>query len=400
VTHFGLDALQADKGDALVLRWGKDGESFTALIDGGPGSVYDDAIQPHLAALAGVDPAGQPLPVLLELVVVSHVDDDHINGIIDLANAIDTAQRQAVPLPVTVTEVWHNAFGDMEFLDDFADEPGLQDAIRNADAQPAALIRAARPREDPTIDDITAGAQSIRQGRQLDRLLRTINVPRNTSFDDRGRFVREGAPLDVRGVSVQVVAPDTILLGLLRTEWRKELKKLLERESAASRVAALAAAFDDDSVPNQSSIVLLVEFVGMSMLLTGDARGDHLIKALARNPDVATPLEVDIFKVPHHGSSYSNGPELFATVIATDYVISGNGEHGNPHPDTLRALFATEHRPITVHLTNHPLDGAVKPDDVAKATEAQEVLDEAASESEITIRYREDGDLAISVDLV
>jgi beta-lactamase superfamily II metal-dependent hydrolase len=399
MAHFVLDALESRKGDALVLRWGPDDQSFVALIDGGPSPVYNESIRPHLGALAGVDPAGKPLSVRLELVVVSHVDDDHINGIIDLATAIETAQKQAISAPATVTEVWHNAFADLEFLAEFADEPGLQDAIRNADANPAALRGRAQPRDDPTVNDITAGAQSIRQGRQLDRLLRTINVPRNTSFADRGRFVREGAAIDVKGLTVSVVAPDTVRLEKLKTEWKKELAKLLEKESQRARVAALAAAFDDPSIPNQSSIVLLVEFDERTMLLTGDARGDHLVDALERNPEIQTPLEVDLFKLPHHGSSHSNGPELFDAVIARHYVISGNGEHGNPHPDTLRALFATKHRPITVHLTNRPSAGAVKPHDVATATEAQKVLDEL-SDPGITIRYRNKKDLAITVALI
>jgi beta-lactamase superfamily II metal-dependent hydrolase len=398
VTHFALDALEARKGDALVVRWGEESEAFIALIDGGPSPIYEKSIRPHLTAVAGTDPAGQPLPVQLERVVVSHVDDDHINGILDLADAIDTAQKQAKPLPANIVEVWHNAFADLEFLPEFANEPGLQDAIRRSSADPASLIGAAQPRDDPTIDDIRAGAQSIRQGRDLDRLLQTINLPRNTSFESG--FVREGASVDVSGLNVQVVAPDTLLLEMLRTEWKKELAKLLEQESEKARISALAAAFDDKSIPNQSSIVLLVDFAEKSMLLTGDARGDHLIKALARNPNIASPLEVDVFKVPHHGSSHSNGPELFATVIAQDYVISGNGEHGNPHPDTLNALFATKHRPITVHLTNRPSAGAVKPEDVEKAAQAQRILDAASSDPEITVRYRNENDLAITVDLI
>lgn len=403
MAHFALDALDARKGDALVLRWGADDESLIALIDGGPSPVYEEAIQPHLNNVVGTDPAGMPKPVELELVIVSHVDDDHINGIIDLANAIDSAQKQASPLPATIGEVWHNAFSDMQFLDDFADEPDLQKAIKDADADPNALLEpSASPSDDPTFDDITAGAQSVAQGRQLDRILAAINVPRNTSFADRESFVREGPPVDVKRLSVSVLAPDTALLDKLKTEWRKELDKIRKKEidTAKAGVSALAAAFDDKSIPNQSSIVLLVEFGKKTMLLTGDVRGDHLIKALKRNPDRVSPLEVDLFKIPHHGSSHSNSAELFEAVKASHYVISGNGEHGNPHGDTLKALFKTNDRPITVYLTNRPSVGAVKPEDVIEAKRAQKMLDAAAADPNITIRYRDEDALAITVDLI
>jgi beta-lactamase superfamily II metal-dependent hydrolase len=404
MTHFELDALAAGKGDALVLRWGTKDQSSLALIDGGPSTVWDNAIQPHLHDLAGIDPAGQPNPVVLELVVVSHVDDDHIAGIIDLANAIDSAQKQARRAPATVGEVWHNAFADMQFLADFADEPELQQAIKDADQTPKSLdVDSAVPRDDPTIGDITAGAQSVAQGRQLDRVLKTINVNRNTSFFDRGDFVREGAGLNLKGLHITVLAPNTKLLNQLKREWKKELKKILKKEAdkKKARVSALAAAFDDPSIPNQSSIVLLVEFKGKKMLLTGDVRGDQLIDALQNSPAITTtPLKVDLLKVPHHGSAHSNGRELFEAVTADHYVISGNGEHGNPHPDTLKTLFETQKgRPITLHLTNRPTSGAVRPADVKKAKAAQEVLDAAQSDPNVTIIYRDDGDLAVTVDL-
>lgn len=405
MAQFALDALAAKKGDALLLRWDKGTSAHMALIDGGPSPVYATVIQPHLVTVAGVDPVGRPNPVVLDLVVVSHVDDDHINGIIDLANAVDIAQKQAQALPATIGEVWHNAFADMAFLDEFADEPDLQQAIADADASPSSLLPpSAAPRPDPTVGDITAGAQSVAQGRQLDRGLSRIRVPKNTSFGDRGHFVRDGTPVAFEGLRVTVLAPNTGLLATLRKEWKKELAKILKKEAAKRRAAvgALAAAFDDQSVPNQSSIVLLVEFEARTMLLTGDARGDHLLTALAAMSfGPQRPLQVDVFKVPHHGSAHSNGEELFLAITADHYVISGNGEHGNPHPDALTALFATRgDRPITVHLTNRPTAGATKPADVANAIAAQRILDDADKDPDVTVLYRDDDQLAITVELL
>jgi beta-lactamase superfamily II metal-dependent hydrolase len=404
MNHFALDALSAGKGDALALRWGSDDEAYLALIDGGPSGVWASVIQPHLQTLAGANPAGHPNPVVLTLVVVSHVDDDHIHGILDLAVAIDTAQKQSRPLPATINEVWHNAFADMQFLADFADEPELQQAIKDAAATPAALQdNTAAPREDPTVGDITAGAQSVAQGRQLDLALRTINVPRNRSFADRNDFARDGSDLRVARLRVTVLAPNTQLLAKLKAEWKQALRGILRKQvdSAQARVSALAAAFDDKSIPNQSSIVLLVEFAGKRMLLTGDARGDQLVAAINNSPVVTPPLTVDLFKIPHHGSSHSNGRELFETVKADHYVISGNGEHGNPHPETLTALFESQAgRPITLYLTNRPTAGAVKPDDITKARQAEEILNAAKRDPNVTIVYRNEKALAVTVNLI
>ena len=410
---FALDALSARKGDALVLRWGTGAAPHLALIDGGPATVYANAVQPHLQALAGTDPAGTPLPVVLRLVIVSHVDDDHIRGILDLTTAIGIAQRTASNVPATIVEAWHNAFADMEFLEEFADQPELQKAIREVAAAPSALQAASgtAPGQRPS-PTLTAGAQSVTQGSELDRVLtKMASVGRNAAFADRAHYVRDGPGIAVDGLEVAVLAPNAALLRALREHWKKERRKALARQVAKARagVAALAAAFDDESIPNQSSIVLLVEFKGKSMLLTGDARGDHIIDAVkarsgpgrGRGAGRGRPLHVDLLKVPHHGSAHSNGPELFEAVTADHYVISGNGEHGNPHADALRALFETQRgRPITVHLTNRPAAGAVKAGDVRKAAEAQAVLDAAEADPNVTLRYRRDEDPAISVELL
>jgi beta-lactamase superfamily II metal-dependent hydrolase len=405
MTEFGLDALDARKGDALVLRWGNKVGDHVALIDGGPDTVYRTSIVPHLEALAGTDHLGKPNPIVVDLVVVSHVDDDHIQGIIDLANAIDRAKQQAKPPPMQVDEVWHNTFEDMAFLADFADEPELVHAIKDAAASPQSLASAAAvPRADPTVGDITAGVQNVSQGRALDRILHTAKLPRNDRFAARGGFARDGKPVKLHGLTVKVLAPNTALLDLLKGEWRKELKKILKKEADKRKagISALAAAFDDPSVPNQSSIVMHVTFGGKTMLLTGDARGDHLLDAVRpRAGAKPKPMHVDLLKVPHHGSDHSNGTELFETITAEHYVISGNGEHGNPHPIALKALFDTQvGRPITVHLTNHPPVGAKTADHKKKAKAAQKVLDEAAKRPNVTVVYREDDATAVAVDLL
>src|SRR4051812_10815212 len=48
-----------------------------------------------------------PLPV--DVVMVSHVDDDHIQGLLDLTKE----QRGQPDLPLDVTSLWHNSFDDL-----------------------------------------------------------------------------------------------------------------------------------------------------------------------------------------------------------------------------------------------------------------------------------------------
>jgi len=67
-------------------------------------------------------------------------------------------------------------------------------------------------------------------------------------------------------------------------------------------------------------------------------------------------IDVDIVKVPHHGSSNNLDDDFFERIRAPHYVFSGNGEHGNPERESLAMLFkARGSEPLTVHLT-YPVD--------------------------------------------
>jgi hypothetical protein len=118
------------------------------------------------------------------------------------------------------------------------------------------------------------------------------------------------------------------------------------------------ASFVDKSVPNLSSIVVMVEAEGKRMLLTGDARGDKILEGLelVRLLEKGGNMHVDVLKVPHHGSDNNMAPVFFRRVMADHYVFSGNGEHGNPERATLEMLLdARGNANYEIHLT-YPVD--------------------------------------------
>ena len=86
--------------------------------------------------------------------------------------------------------------------------------------------------------------------------------------------------------------------------------------------------------------MVLAEFEGKRILLTGDARGDFILQSLrdAKLLDKGK-IHVDIFKVPHHGSVRNAAAELFEVVVADHYVFSANGRDGNPDPPTFDLIF-------------------------------------------------------------
>ena len=49
-------------------------------------------------------------------------------------------------------------------------------------------------------------------------------------------------------------------------------------------------------------------------------------------------LEVDLVKMPHHGSDRNVDEDFLKRVTAPAYLFTGNGEHGNPERETFRML--------------------------------------------------------------
>jgi beta-lactamase superfamily II metal-dependent hydrolase len=93
----------------------------------------------------------------------------------------------------------------------------------------------------------------------------------------------------------------------------------------------------DLSVPNLSSIMFLAKADGRTMLMTGDGRSDQILEGLARAGllDGAGRLNLDVLKLPHHGSDRNITKTFFSKVTADTYIASANGKHGNPDLATL-----------------------------------------------------------------
>jgi hypothetical protein len=93
------------------------------------------------------------------------------------------------------------------------------------------------------------------------------------------------------------------------------------------------------TAPNLASLTLLVEENAQSILLTGDARGDQILDGLRQTGRLANAtIDVDVLKVPHHGSKNNVESDFCDAVVARHYVFCGNGEHENPNPNIVEML--------------------------------------------------------------
>ena len=122
------------------------------------------------------------------------------------------------------------------------------------------------------------------------------------------RSARVGHPIEIDGVTLTVLSPDS--------------------EEIANAPDA-----------NAASVVIMAEFRGTRVLLTGDAEREVESRLVQR---FGTRLRADVLKVGHHGSATSTTQPMIEAVqprVALVSVGAGN-RYGHPSPDVLRALQA------------------------------------------------------------
>jgi hypothetical protein len=360
--RFSLEVIRARKGDCLMLHFGTAEEPGLVLIDGGPRGVYGPHLKPRLADLRRARKLGDNQPLPVDLLMVSHVDDDHIQGILDLTKEMVERQRAHQPLPVQVLDFWHNTFDNIignppdELTAAFRSQFGAA-ALAGELPDDATLDAGDGELDEETIVSSLKVLASIEQGSQLRSDAALLGFPLNLEFDGRLIVAEEDGPAaeiapDLTFTVLGPTVPELKKLHAKHDAWLKALK-----EQHKSPPAALAA-YVDKSVPNLSSIVVLAEAQGKTVLLTGDARGDKILAGLefvGRMKKGGT-MHVDVLKVPHHGSANNLTQDFFERITAEHYVFSGNGEHGNPERETLEMLRAARgDDDFTVHLT-YPID--------------------------------------------
>jgi beta-lactamase superfamily II metal-dependent hydrolase len=335
-----LHVIQARYGDCLVLEYGMPAARRFLLVDGGPNDVYERHLQ---AVLEGIQDDGGEL----DLVVLSHVDRDHVTGLLDLTNDLQWQRVREIPETISIRELWHNTFSQTLGSDVTDRLSGILDR--------AGPVRSALAHSDKTSRDIA-------QGDELTRSAENLRLPINPSarFGPERIITVDQAtePIVLDNLTLRITGPNQANLQELKDDWLEWLQQQEDRVLVPDlREAERAAKSLDTRVPNLSSIMFLAEADGKTILFTGDGRSDHLKDGLKQAGllDAESRLHVDVLKLPHHGSKYNITQDFIQTITADQYVASASGYHGHPHKDTLRWIVRAAHdqgRTIEIVATN------------------------------------------------
>ena len=327
-----LESLPAYEGDAFWIEWGEGSIRHKMLIDMGrstPGLNIRNRIE--------------ELPEeerTFELLIVSHVDEDHIAGV------VKGLARDKRPAP-QFKDIWFNgrthlSAGDVVIPQGFVPEGAkkgellttwlLKSGVWNNQFGGGPVIRPDDSIAEPII--LEGGMKVWVLGPTQAHLANFIN---DWDSEIKRAERKSGFMSDQR--TIRGITNGFLAMGGSR---KKPKKPKINDKQELHALADLE--FDLDHSPaNKSSISVLLEYNGTRLLMTGDQHAPDLLEAVnLMSPDV--PLKVDVFKVPHHGSNSNVVPELIEKIDTSKYLVSTGGNRFY-HPDATAIARILKHTP-------------------------------------------------------
>lgn len=359
-----LKMFAARDGDAFLLK--EDAPIDAAiLVDGGYASTFHDLILPILRDMHA---SGQSI----DLVIATHIDADHISGLLEFFKVNGKSEAPAV---IRVNSVWHNSLRCLPIE--------RSNEVSSRDDQD--ILSAICSQGFPSSQAETASPQEIsaRQGSSLAALLLKGGYSWNNGDGHQSIHSSNDVAIDIaKGVQLRVLGPSAERLDALRRQWLSELRrfglvgkvgnneifddafeflcalnqardKATPKEIAYKDVADQAldeAYIADDSLNNGSSIAVIIETPSSRMLFLGDAWAEDMAQSIRLLPGETFPIFFDAIKIAHHGSVRNTSPALLELVDAPVFLLSSNGaKHNHPDFPVLKAIVDRPSR-FTRHL--------------------------------------------------
>ena len=356
---FIIEMLPAAHGDCLWIEYGTGHQVHRILIDGGPAHTYP-ALRERILHL----PADKRH---FDLLVITHIDADHIEGIVRLL-------QDTPALGCHFDRIWFNGRDQLNAVPDPAGQP-----LGALQGEMLGLLIADY--------EVATG-----------RAVWNLGLPNQMAVIDRGAAMLPFADLP-GGCRLTLLSPDVERLLDLKDHWADELRdariasgdaqalrrKLEEArnlrplgdvlgdedepisgryEVPAPDDADLAYEHDDTlghgngepgedanfgsdtSRANGSSIAVLLEYPKdqptVRLMLAGDAWAEVLEASVATLlPRADAKLSLTGFKLPHHGSVANLSATLLAKLSCKHYLVSTSGAvFRHPHAPAVELLLS------------------------------------------------------------
>ncbi len=277
----------------------------------------------------------------IDCVIVTHIDNDHVNGIIKLL------QSNSCP---NIDQFYFNGaeqlFGNVNYN---VESDRITDTKLRAISEESSVIGSR--------DQI-----GYSEGTSLSYLLLDKRITSNPSVGGAALYRESCDTFYVGDMKFSVIGPSKLVLQELKDRWEDKLSerrirpKVISKafyeafehyakalQETASNVIYVASTeersieslanieFEDDhSMTNKSSLSFLIESNSKRLLYLSDCDAGTVISWL--DSLGLEQIEVDAVKISHHGSKNNTSLELLNRIVCQKYLISTNG-NSHDHPD-------------------------------------------------------------------
>jgi len=325
--EFQLKILQAYHGDSILIQGDFDGQPRNILIDGGPAKAYQYSVFPGELKEVLQDIKSQEQRI--DLLILTHVDDDHIAG---LLSAFDNNGL----LAQLTDKVWFNS-GKLIF----------EHFNKTPDATNFVYLKG----NNTVVGE--ARATSIGQGVNFESVISEKGIWHQELI--MARQVHEEF-----GIKFTILSPTEKKLKSLLTVWEKKSPESLTGAKKGDYDEKFDTILDDDnfeedgSPTNGSSIAFIFEYNQKRLLLLGDAHNKVIVNSLKHlGYSEQIPINIDYVKLSHHGSKKNTSIELLKMLDCNNFIFSSDTEiHSLPNKTTIARIV--KQNPKANLLFNYP----------------------------------------------
>jgi beta-lactamase superfamily II metal-dependent hydrolase len=301
--------LKAYNGDSILISIQDiDGSYKNILIDGGIKKTYKtdkgSKGKPEFGELKSIIDTIRNNKKFIDLLIITHIDEDHIGGIIKWFNEDVNAFK-------LIKEVWFNSGKGIATFLKQSENKDLEHAIN----------------PDKTTHT------SINQGIDFSKYI----TEKGILYTD---IILQGNKLKRFGYDFKILSPNKSKLEILLKKWKiKEpnlntASKPKPNDYAKTIKEHLAndIFLEDNAYPNGSSIAFILSKKEDNFLFLGDSHPSVIVEGLNKfNYCPDNKLIAKFVKVSHHGSKGNTSVELLKCINSKNFIVSTNGS-GDQHP--------------------------------------------------------------------
>lgn len=295
-----IKLLKALNGDSIIISYGEE-KTYNILIDGGCGKLCYRQLCRYMEDM-------KKEKNVIDLVVLTHIDSDHIEGILRLFS------QKEFDFSI-IKEMWFN-FGE-----------GLQNSLKIEGIN-----------KEINLYDFDTKI-SWKQGRSLEERLQDTAIQRRS-------FLKVGDSYFIGDARITILSPT---IDTLNEFVRKEIEESKQSAKIASSYDYQKGVLELNetefegivSLTNKSSIAFLFELGEIKLLLLGDAEAATIEDSLSHlGYSRENKLKVDYCKIAHHASRHNTSGTLIQMLDCKNYIISTKSTtQGRPSKECLSRII-------------------------------------------------------------